>query len=58
MIFRQQLFRISDAVSVQGEFFAVAHDDFAEAQLLHVSAVKDCLDGGGEEGGVVLYLGE
>ena len=58
MIFRQQLFCISGAVSVQGEFFAVAHDDFAEAQLLHVSAVKDRLDGGSEEGGVILYLGE
>ena len=58
MIFRQQLLRISDAVSVQGEFFAVAHDDFAEAQLLHVSAVKDRLDGWSEEGRVILYLRE
>ena len=39
MIFRQQLFRISNTVSVQSKFFAIAHDDFAEAQLLHVSAV-------------------
>ena len=58
MILCQQLFRIGDAVSVQGEFLAIAHDDFAEAQLLHISAVKDRLDGGGEEGGVILYLGE
>ena len=49
MIFRQQLFRISNTVSVQSKFFAIAHDDFAEAQLLHVSAVKDRLDGGSEE---------
>lgn len=58
MIFRQQLLRISDAVSVQGEFFAVAHDDFAEAQLLHVSAVKDGLNGRGKEGGMIFDLGE
>lgn len=31
MIFRQQLFRISNTVSVQSKFFAIAHDDFAEA---------------------------
>ena len=58
MIFRQQLFRISNTVSVQSKFFAIAHDDFAEAQLLHVSAVKDRLDGGSEEGRVILYLRE
>lgn len=58
MILRQQLFRVSNAVSVQSEFFAIAHDDFAETQLLHISAVKDRLDGGSEEGGVILYLGE
>ena len=56
MIFRQQLFRISNAVSVQGEFFAIAHDDFAEAQLLHIPAVENCLYGRSEERGMILYL--
>ena len=58
MIFRQQLFRISNTVSVQSKFFAIAHDDFAEAQLLHVSAVQDELNGRGKEGGMIFYLGE
>ena len=56
MIFRQQLFRISNTVSVQSKFFAIAHDDFAEAQLLHVSAVKDRLDGGSEEGLSLIHI--
>ena len=58
MILCQELFCVSNAVSVQRELFPIAHDDFTESQLLHVSAVKDRLDGGSEEGRVILYLRE
>ena len=58
MILRQQLFRISDAVSVEGEFFAIAHDDFTESQFLQVSAVENYFYGRSEESGMIFYLGE
>ena len=58
MILCQELFCVSNAVSVQRELFPIAHDDFTESQLLHVSAVKDGLNGRGKEGGMIFYLGE
>ena len=58
MILCQELLCVSNAVSVQRKLFSIAHDDFTESQLLHVSAVKDGLNGRGKEGGMIFYLGE
>ena len=58
MILCQKLFCVSNAVSVQRKLFSIAHDDFTESQLLHVSAVQDELNGRGKEGGMIFYLGE
>ena len=51
MILCQKLFCVSNAVSVQRELFPIAHDDFTESQLLHVSAVEDGLNGGAKKVG-------
>ena len=58
MILCQELFCVSNAVSVQRELFPIAHNDFTESQLLHVSAVEDGPNGRGKEGGMIFYLGE
>ena len=58
MILCQKLFCVSNAVSVQRKLFSIAHDDFTESQLLHVSAVEDELNGRGKEGGMIFNLGE
>ena len=58
MILCQELFCVSNAVSVQRELFPIAHDDFTESPLLHVSAVKDGLNGRGKEAGMIFNLGE
>ena len=58
MILCQKLFCVSNAVSVQRELFPIAHNNFTESQLLHVSAVEDGPNGRGKEGGMIFYLGE
>ena len=58
MILCQKLFCVSNAVSVQRELFPIAHNDFTESQLLHVSAVEDGPNGRGKEGGMIFYLAQ
>ena len=58
MILCQKLFCVSNAVSVQRELFTIAHNDFTESHLLHVSAVEDGPNGRGKEGGMIFNLGE